>query len=239
MSIKISSFKHLRLRAFVLVIIAIPALTCYPFSLWTGDKIKVITAWLDYAIIVNILIIYEVGFQQWQFFFAFASIVSMFIILCGALLSFIFNPEIYNNFENAVKGLLGYDSLKQMCIMLCVIPWALFASRSFPPYEIFDRLLKRKKKPSLWTKGLIFVCRMLTHVTEIVVDSFYIWREEMPALIKPRYTLDHGHNPIIFVKNRFINSIEACCRLLLIRTFEPIPTFWEEIKAFGEIKHRD
>ena len=77
---------------------------------------------------------------------------------------------------------------------------------------------------------------MLTHVTEIVVESFHLWREEMPALVKPRYTRIHSSNPFKFVKNRFIDSIQASCRVLLVRAFEPVPTFWEEIKALGEIK---
>jgi len=239
MAFKITSFKHLRVRAVVLLIIAIPALTGYPLSVWTTgrSKMEVLTAWLDYAIIVNILIIYEVGFQQWLFFFAFASVVGTFIILFGALWSFIF--AICRDFYGAAKGVLGYDSLEQMSIMICVIPLALFAARSFPPFEILDRLLSRKTKPSFWTKGFIFACRMLTHVTEIVVESFHLWREEMPALVKPRYTMVHDSNPFKFVKNRFIDSIQACCRVLLIRAFEPVPTFWEEIKAIGEIEPQE
>lgn len=236
---RITSIRALWLRATVLALLSVPALTDFPLAqlAYGHDPYFKVMLWAGYCVLLQLLIIHNATFREWLTIFSLASGIGMFTALSGATIEYLTRFGLSYEPSNA-QQVLGLQYLRQALVILSVVPLALFAARCFPVSEICARRLGKRGSVPLRTRVTILLLRILSHQAEVVPRILTVWREEMPRLVVPRVTEGRVHTPIGHLKSglrRLYQAIEAACLVLVIRSFEPLPMFVHEVMSFDDL----
>ena len=161
----------------ILVVIAVPAFSGYPLTLWTAEIVAGITrAWVVYLGVVLIAIRWLLGARMFANVIAVAALVTVPVVFAGGTLSTLVRLA---GFGLSDAGLMGSHYARLCVTMLSVIPLALALVAAVPFGSLESRLLMHPDGVTARQKNILMVLRVFNHIAfGVLPGTLEILREE-------------------------------------------------------------
>ena len=189
-----------------------------------------------YGILVSLIIIENVGFDSWYMWFGASCMLA--IITVGTAVIYLQVRTAIGYPLEAADGALytktnwSWEQLKKGLMIITVIPYAIFVFNSFSVESVTQRAVEWAGRKRLFAKHALMLLRVFQHVIEVLPPLLLIWKEEHPAILRPRMRQD--------IRGLFGNvrkiiawltlSIWTLLKATIILAFEPIPMFCHELE---------
>lgn len=236
------------IRLLVLIVIGIPCLCYWPLTLLSSDlnTFSFVGMWLFYMLFLHVLIILNVGVDDWAVWFAAACVlacvtVGSAVLVLGILdhlgvLELLTRAGIHvpdSKEGQYTKTMWSWEQLRKGLMIVTVIPFAIFVIQSFSVASGIERAARWAGRRGRYAGHALMALRVLQHVAEILGPMILIWREEHPDLIKPRLREDvrgfvHNARDII---TWIIGAIVIWTKATLVFALEPVPMFCWTIES--------
>lgn len=194
---------HLRpewpLNFIVLVVIAVPAFSGYPLTIWSAEIVTGISwAWGGYLGVVLIAIRWLLGARMFANVIAVAALVTVPVVFAGGTLSAFVRLA---GFGASDAGVAGSHYAKLCVTMLSVIPLALALVAVVPFGSFESRLLMHPDGVTPCQKNILMVLRVFNHIAfGVLPGTIEILREE---------GLTDGHRLSVQARRRGVKAVTA------------------------------
>lgn len=231
---KIRNIKPTFLRLLVLVGVGFPCLFKWPLTLVVAkqDSFAFLGIWMTYCAFTSVIIIREVGAEQWAKWFAGACVLA--IATTGP--SFI-SLEVWESLKKLGfafdKQEWTWKTLQQGLTMITVVPYAVFMVNCFSVSRAVQRASTWLGGRRTFAKRSLIILRVSQHALEVLPPLVLVWKEEHPKLILPRFRKDLS-GPVETAYSCvkwFFGSVWIWVKAGLVFTIEPMATFCAEIDA--------
>lgn len=187
----------LKLRFFLLVVLAAPAFTnihdTVDFAVWLPAAVPGAIAdsigWIAYGAVVFSIISWTLGGSTLSKLLSVAVTLAMLLAFFRAGLPRI--PILGEFFQGSKIDVNPSEAaFAQFVVMMTVIPLALFVVECFPAAEILSKMRLGIEPPSEYLILLAIWLRVYTIVLDAVGYCLLAWKEENPIFLLPRHRND-------------------------------------------------
>jgi len=231
--LKIAEVKPWWLKLLILLFIGLPPITGYPLTIFATpqNSLHNIWIWLGYGCFIWIFILLNVGSRQLLKYLSFAFTLALITSILGALVRKI--PALFIEQSAADVEYISFKMLLLFIIMISVIPYTLFFINCFSVSSFVSNLSFDLGKRYKFKIHLALALRVFQHVGDVLTNLLYVWKEENPLMIKPRFREEWQESKLSQLGwfNWLLNSAITWCFALLLHTFEAIPYLSEEMRT--------
>ena len=231
--LKIAEVKPGWLKLLILLFIGLPPITGYPITIFATaeNSLYNILLWLGYGCFIWLFIMLNVGLRQLLKYLSFAFTLALITSFLGATVRKL--PALFIEQSAADVEYISFKMLSLFIIMVSVIPYTLFFINCFSVSAFVSNLSLDVGKRYKVKVHLALALRVFQHVGDVTTNLLYVWKEENPLMIKPRFREEWQESKLSQLGwfNWLLNSAITWCFALLMHTFEAIPYLSEEMRT--------